>query len=97
MEEIGEESVDWHALLDGLPRFDCLPNLDFPPLYDVEDFFQIPGFFTLVTEPEEEVVCETYNWVRVEMDHFQKKAIFKDFKELCSRLENFPPLASYMD
>lgn len=26
-----------------------------------------------------------------------KKAISKDFKELCSRLENYSPLASYMD
>lgn len=89
LEEIGVDSVDWSTLLDGLPRFSGLDGMEFPPLYLEDDFAEIPGFETIVTEPKQVALYGSFMNVRIRMDHSQKEAIFRDFRELCKRLENY--------
>lgn len=92
LEEIGADSVDWSTLLDGLPRFNGLDEMEFPPLYLEDDFAEIPGFETIVTEPKQVALYGSFMNIRIRMDHSQKEAIFHDFRELYTRLENYPPL-----
>lgn len=91
-------AIDWDYLLKGLPRFNFLRTLGPDEAFEERAWGEVDGF--IVDEPAEEEMTGSmsgeWTYIRIEMDHSQKKTIFHDFDELSRRLEAYPPLQPFI-
>jgi hypothetical protein len=92
------QTIDWGHLLRRLPRFDFLRTLGPKEFFHNRAWNRVEGFTVVEPDEEETTGSITGEWthIRIEMDHSMKKAIFRDFDELSSRLEAYPPLGRYL-
>lgn len=90
--------IDWDQLLRKLPRFAALPWIIREGYFGFLKWGEIDGFHAIEGDRQEETGSMSGEWthMRLEMDHSQKRKIFRDFEVLTKRLESYPPLSRYL-
>jgi len=90
--------IDWPSLIGGLPRFAALPGILREGYFGFLKWSEIDGFHAIEGEGQEETGSMSGEWTHMwlEMEHSQKRRIFRDFEVLTKRLESYPPLSRYL-
>jgi hypothetical protein len=96
LEELGEEDVDWDALIGKFDYFKGLRNIDFPPLYketDFEDAF--PKDFSCLTfdpPPENDRPGMSFYGLEVCIRRERASAVLREFRAFLRHLKQVPQL-----
>ena len=95
LENINSTEIDWARLIQGLPRFTFLPDLLRQRSFSFLAWGEVDGCHAIEGDNQEETGSMSGEWTRMwlEMDHDQKREIFRDFETLSRRLREYPPLS----
>jgi hypothetical protein len=104
LEYLPKEQVEWPALLRDLPRFTLLPEIlrrhsfGLGAWSELQDFHLEKGGVDEEGHPDKFASPWEGDWVYgwLSMNHDNKRSIFRDFEVLTRRLEDYPPLSSFL-
>lgn len=98
LDYLDSAAIEWASLIGGLPRFSALPEIVREGYFGFLKWGEIDGFHAIEGDRQEESGSMSGEWTHMwlEMDHSQKRRIFRDFEVLTKRLESYPPLSRYL-
>jgi hypothetical protein len=98
LHNLKSDAIDWDQLIHRLPRFAPLPVIVREGYFGFLKWGEIDGFHAIEGDRQEETGSMSGEWTHMwlEMDHSEKRVIFRDFDTLSQRLAAYPPLQSFI-
>ena len=98
LQNLGPALIDWDHLIRKQPRFSALPEILREGYFGFLKWGEIDGFNAIEGDRQEETGSMSGEWTHMwlEMDHSQKRAIYRDFNTLSRRLAAYPPLQPFI-